>query len=249
MKRNTSVHRTPRTCLHMPTLAHSPVDVPVPRPCDSPPPGCPALCAQVQDELRRLDDPGATISSLDPIKLVCLSKLCAVSQTFGYAGREDVARTVFGAAGRLLKRDMPEVEHSDPVQKLRARGYASKLHQIVEDVCAAPADRKTLVIIHRCAARPPAYHHKLAALSPARRTLHSARPIRQRLWCGVQVCGLQAPAANALKAPRRRRGSPRLPARAHIRRAARCAARPAAWRSSSLRKNPDKPPMSHDELK
>lgn len=30
-------------------------------------------------------------------------------QTFAYAGREDVARTVHGEAGRLLKREMSQV--------------------------------------------------------------------------------------------------------------------------------------------
>lgn len=96
-------------------------------------------------------DEGTAVSvrSLDPIKLSILSRLCSVSQTAGYAGREDVARTVHGAPGNLLKRAQPDDAYGSAEQLKRARGYASKLLQICEDVAAAEPPLKTLVIIHR----------------------------------------------------------------------------------------------------
>lgn len=41
-----------------------------------------------------------SLHAVDMIKLVCISRLCNVSQTFAYAGRDDVARTVHGEGGR-----------------------------------------------------------------------------------------------------------------------------------------------------
>lgn len=124
--------------------------------------------AKVADELSRLGgvvggveaaegedgaEDGAAVSlrSVDLIKLGCISRLCAVAQTFSYAGREDVSRVVHGEGGRLLKRDVAEVECGTDAQRLRARGYASKLARIVEDVAAAPSDLRTLVLVHRYA--------------------------------------------------------------------------------------------------
>ena len=46
--------------------------------------------------------------------------MCAVSQTFAYAGREDVARSVHGAAAKLLKRDFGEVAYASDAQKVHA---------------------------------------------------------------------------------------------------------------------------------
>jgi hypothetical protein len=69
-----------------------------------------------------------------------------------------VARAVFGAPAKLLKRDLGLAEYGSSEQLRRARGYASKLHQIVEDVAGAPA-LKTLVIVH-------AYAHYGALPSP-----------------------------------------------------------------------------------
>ncbi|KAL1523659.1 hypothetical protein AB1Y20_018594 [Prymnesium parvum] len=91
-----------------------------------------------------------SLRSADAIKLSCISRFCAVAQTFAYAGREDVARTVHGEAGRLLKREMSQVEYGSSMQLKRARGFASKLARIVEDVAQAPRYR-TLVLVHRYA--------------------------------------------------------------------------------------------------
>ena len=112
--------------------------------------------AKLADEIRKLGDEkvdlpdGGGVQSLDAIKLGTLSRLCAVAQTFSYAGREDVSRVVHGASGKLLKREVAEVSYGSAEQMQRARGYASKLLRIVEDVAAGPP-LKTLVIVHRYA--------------------------------------------------------------------------------------------------
>jgi len=125
--------------------------------------------AKVADELSRLGGGGGQVEaiggddcaedaagavslrSVDLIKLGCISRLCAVAQTFSYAGRDDVSRVVHGEGGRLLKRDVAEAECGGDAQRQRARGYASKLARIVEDVAAAPAELRTLVLVHRYA--------------------------------------------------------------------------------------------------
>ena len=89
--------------------------------------------------------------ALDAIKLSTLARLCAVAQTFSYAGRDDVAKVVHGGFGKLLKREMSEAAYGSDEQQQRARGYASKLHRIVEDVANAQPARKTLIICHRYA--------------------------------------------------------------------------------------------------
>ena len=115
--------------------------------------------AKLADEVRKLVDfdeekvdlpDGGGVRSLDAIKLGSLSRLCAVAQTFSYAGREDVSRVLHGAPGKLLKREVAEVSYGSTEQVQRARGYASKLLRIVEDVAAGPP-LKTLVIVHRYA--------------------------------------------------------------------------------------------------
>ena len=116
--------------------------------------------AKLGAELAKLDQDGgseddeveggtATVRSLDPIKLSIVSRLCSVAQTAGYAGREDVARTVHGAPGNLLKKPHKEESYGSEAQLKRARGYASKLLRICEDVAVAKPQLKTLVIIHR----------------------------------------------------------------------------------------------------
>ena len=97
-----------------------------------------------------------SLRDVDQIKLGCISRLCALGQTFAYAGREDVGRIVHGEEGRLLKRDVGEVACGSDKQIARARGYASKLLRLVEDVAKAPPGvdgqpLKTLVLVHRSA--------------------------------------------------------------------------------------------------
>ena len=50
---------------------------------------------------------GASLRDLDLIKLGCISRLCAVAQTFAYAGREDVGRVVHGEEGRRAFMPLP----------------------------------------------------------------------------------------------------------------------------------------------
>jgi hypothetical protein len=150
---------------------------------------------KVADELQRLglrdadDDAGGAgggggVAGLDTIKLGTLSRLCAVSQTFSYAGRDDVARVVHGASGKLLKREVSAVEYGEPEQIARARGYASKLLRIVEDVANAREPTKTLIIVHRCTRA--AAHRRRATRTPGPHTASGvtscahARPARRR---------------------------------------------------------------------
>ena len=105
------------------------------------------------------EEDGTGVRSLDHIRLGTLARLCSVSQTFGYAGREDVSKIIHGSHGKLLKREVSQVEYGSNEQLMRARGYASKLFQIVEDVVSADSackeaglpNKKTLVICHRYA--------------------------------------------------------------------------------------------------
>ena len=48
-----------------------------------------------------------------------------------------MARVVHGGEGKLLKREMAAVPYAAAEQRRRARGYASKLLQIVEDIAKA----------------------------------------------------------------------------------------------------------------
>lgn len=80
-----------------------------------------------QYELKAADF-GDDVRELDVVQLGVLSRLCSVAQTFSYAGRDDVARTAHGAAGRLLKRDLGEETYGANAQQQRVRGYASELH-------------------------------------------------------------------------------------------------------------------------
>ena len=80
---------------------------------------------------------------------------------------------VHGAAGKLLKRELAEAPYGEPAQCMRARGYASKLHQIVADVSSArdaamargEPPPKTLVLAHRFAGYVHGHGHPYAGAS------------------------------------------------------------------------------------
>ena len=84
-------------------------------------------------------------------ELLRLSRHCCVAQT-PYCAREDVARLVAGAPGRLLKATFPEAAHSSKDQRRRALGYATKIQcaaRDVERIIRRSPGEKVLVIIHR----------------------------------------------------------------------------------------------------
>ena len=98
------------------------------------------------------------LDRLPPDSLHRLSLYCSVPQAGGYPGRGDVAATLLGQSGKLLRTyfaKVPQTPLGYAQQRRRLIGYSAKLARVADDVCALQAPGgdlpKVLIMIHRSA--------------------------------------------------------------------------------------------------